>query len=64
MASKTIEMWMDMLCGRERRVGVLCGAEISMGGANSVGWIAKGYGNSLTYAQVNHQQVNKTNSHQ
>ena len=21
MASKTIEMWMDMLCGRERRVG-------------------------------------------
>ena len=42
IGSKTIEMWMDMLCGRERRVGVLCGAEISMGGANSVGWIPKG----------------------
>ena len=64
MGSKTIEMWMDILCVRERRVGGCYVGWKSMGGTNSVGWIAKGYGNSLTYAQVNYQQVNKTNSHQ
>ena len=45
MASKTIAMWADMLCGRDRRAGEVCGEEMSLGWSKLCGLDTQGNDN-------------------